>query len=257
MTFLEIQEKIHKNASVDFGVIFGHAFNLFQKVWLQGFLLQLLGMLVQYGSSVILYVPLMALGFVVDEQSLASEELTTESIIIFIVFIVLYLIIIIVVATFSFGLQAAFYRIVRVKDRNKRTEQGVNFGMFFKKKHIKKVFVLSMAHLGITILAILLCVIPFFYVLIPLQFAVIIFAFHPDVTINEIYKAAFKLGNAKWGITFGLFLVCGFLAIFVGILACFIGIYFTISFVYLPAYLVYKEVVGFYEDDDTIAQIGA
>ncbi len=257
MTFLEIQEKINKNTPVDFGAVFGSAFDVFQKVWLQGLLLQLLGILVQYGSSMILYIPLMALGFVVDDQALASEELTTESIVIFALFIVLYLAIIIVVATFNFGLQAAFYRIVRVRERNKQTEQGVNFGMFFKKKYIKKVFVLSMAHLGIMVLAMLLCVIPFFYVIIPLQFAVIIFAFHPDLTVNEIYKAAFKLGNSKWGVTFGLVFVSAILAIPVGLLACFIGVYFTISFIYLPGYLVYKEVVGFYEDDDAIAQIGA
>lgn len=257
MTFLEIQEKIHKNAPVDFGAVFGDAFNLFQKVWLQGFLLQLLGILVQYGSSMILYIPLMALGFVVDDQALVSDGLSSGNVVVFVLFIVLYLIIIIVLATFNFGLQAAFYRIVRVKDRNKQAEIGVNFGMFFKKQYIKKVFVLSMAQIGIAILAVLLCVIPFFYVIIPLQFAIIIFAFHPDLTINEMYKAAFKLGNAKWGITFGLMFISGFLAIIVGFLACFIGIYFTISFVYLPAYLVYKEVVGFYEDDDAIAQIGA
>lgn len=257
MTFLEIQEKINKNTPVDFGTVFGSAFDLFQKVWLQGFLLQLLGILVQYGTSMILYIPLMALSFVVDDQALASEDITTESIIIFVLFLVLYLAIIIVIATFSFGLQAAFYRIVRVKERNKRTELGVNFGMFFKKKHIKKVFVLSMAQIGIVILAVMLCVIPVFYVIVPLQFVIIIFAFHPDLTVNEVYKVAFKLGNAKWGVTFGLILISGFLALFAGFLACFIGIYFTISFVYLPGYLVYKEVVGFYEDDDAIAQIGA
>lgn len=257
MTFSEIQEKIKKNAPVDFGNVFGSAFDLFQKVWLQGFLLQLLGILVQYGSSMILYIPLMALGFVVNDQALVTENLSLGSIVIFILFMVLCLVIIIILVTFNFGLQAAFYRIVRVKDRNKQTQQGVNFGMFFKKKHIKKVVVLSMAHIGIIILALMLCVIPIFYVLIPLQFAIIIFAFHPDLTVNEVYKAAFKLGNAKWGVAFGLVLVSGFLAIFVGFLACLIGIYFTISFVYLPGYLVYKEVVGFYEDDEAIAQIGA
>ncbi|MEP0264855.1 hypothetical protein [Dokdonia sp.] len=255
MTFPQLLEKIQRNPSVDFGNVFSDAFNLYQKVWLQGLLLQLLGILVQYGMSMILYIPLLVLGFVAPDQP--GEDLNGASIFILIVFVVMYLVMIVVLATFNFGLQAAFYRIVRMKDRNKKTEKGVNFGMFFKKKHLKKIFILSMAHIGISILAVMLCILPIFYVLIPLQFAIIIFAFYPDLSINDIYKAAFKLGNAKWGIAFGLMLVSGILAGLVGLLACVIGIYFTISFVYLPGYIIYKEVVGFYEDEDVIAQIGA
>ncbi|MFC4634843.1 hypothetical protein ACFO3O_13050 [Dokdonia ponticola] len=256
MTFLQIQEKINKNNPVDFGDVFGEAINLFQKVWLQGFLLLVLSFLIQYGLSLLMYIPAIALEFIVDDQALEGD-FNIVAILVMILFLVLYLVTLIVVTTFNFGLQAAFYRIVRVKERNKRAELGINFGMFFKKKHIKKLFIFSMAQAGIGILAFMLCVIPILYVFIPLQFALIIFAFHPDLTINEIYKAAFNLGNAKWGVTFGLVFVSGILASIVGLVACFIGIYFTLSFVYLPAYLVYKRVVGFYEDDDAIAQIGA
>ncbi|WP_299684987.1 hypothetical protein [uncultured Dokdonia sp.] len=255
MTLSEIQEKIIKNPPVDFGDIFGKAFELFKMVWLQGFLLLLLGILIQYGLSLIMYIPALGMEFMVDEQSL-DGDFNVMAIVLGVLFFVLYLAVLIAVTTFNFGLQAAFYRIVRVRDRNKQTEQGVNFGMFLKKEHIKKLFVLSMAQMGITIVALMLCVIPIFYVFVPLQFAIIIFAFNPDLTINDIYTAAFKLGNAKWGVTFGLVFVLGLLAVIIGLIACFIGVYFTLSIVYLPAYLIYKEVVGFYEDDEAIAQIG-
>lgn len=255
MTFSEIQEKISKNAPVDFGAVFGSSIDLFQKVWLQGFLLLLLSFLVQYGLFLIMYIPAIGLEFVVGDQ--VGEDFNIMGVLVLVLFVLLSLVMSIVVTTFNFGLQAAFYRIVRVKDRNQQSQQGINFGMFFKKKYIKKLFVFSMAQVGISMLAVMLCVIPIFYVFIPLQFAVILFAFHPDLTINELYKAAFKLGNAKWGITFGLMFISVLLAAIVGFLACLIGIYFTFSFVYLPAYFIYKEVVGFYEDDDAISKIGA
>lgn len=256
MTFPQLLEKIQKNPSVDFGTVFSDALTLFQKVWLQGLLLQLLGILVQYGVSMIMYIPGIGMQFVIEDQ-IVDDTLSVTSILVIVLFVLLYLVMIVVLITFNFGLQAAFYRIVRVKDRNKQTQQGINFGMFFKKQYLKKIFILSMAHAGISILATMLCLIPLFYVIIPLQFAIIIFAFYPDLSINDIYKAGFKLGNAKWGVTFGLVVVAGILAVIVGFLACLIGIYFTMSFIYLPAYIIYKEVVGFYEDEDAIAQIGA
>ena len=72
----------------------------------------------------------------------------------------------------------------------------------------------------------------------------------------HIIKAAFKLGNKKWGITFALLFVCSVTAYFVGLIACGIGIYATTSFIFLPSYLVYKKVVGFSEVEDAIARIG-
>ncbi len=113
-----------------------------------------------------------------------------------------------------------------------------------------------MAQIGIAVVAMLFFILPLFFVLVPLQFAVIIFAFNPELSVNDILKAAFAIGTKKWGITFGACLIIGFLALVVGVMACFVGVYATVSIVYLPAYLVYKEVVGFTEDEDLIAQIG-
>ena len=93
--------------------------------------------------------------------------------------------------------------------------------------------------------------------MIPLQFIAIIFAFNPDLSVKELITVCFNIGTKKWGITFLLTIVCSLLAQFAGLLLCGIGVIFTASFVYLPVYFIYKEVIGFHEDDDAIAQIGA
>ena len=155
-----------------------------------------------------------------------------------IIFFLVYICLILVTSVAVFGLQAAFYQMIRVKDRNMRTQQGITYGMFFKKKYFKKLFLISLAHMGITLLATLLCVIPLFYVVVPLYYVVIIFSFHPEESINDIISAAFKLGNNKWFITFGLVFVSGIVATMVGFIACGIGVLFTASFQILPIYLI-------------------
>ncbi|WP_299214896.1 hypothetical protein [uncultured Dokdonia sp.] len=256
MTFVEIQEKIHKNASVDFGDVFNNAFSLFQKIWLQGFLMQLIIFSVVFGVMFILYIPLMAGVFILDGGE--GVEVSDAASILFLIGIcVFYIVVIAAMSFFSMGLQAAFYRQVRMRDRGLESEQGVNWGMFFKKKYIKKLFVLSLATVGIGIASYLLCVVPIFYVIIPLQFISVIFAFNPELSVKEVIYASFNLGTKKWLIAFLLIIVSGLLAQFAGLILCGIGVLFTASFVYLPPYFIYKEVVGFYEDDDAIAQIGA
>ena len=102
----------------------------------------------------------------------------------------------------------------------------------------------------------LLCFLPAIYVAVPLQVAVVIRAFNPHLSIGDLYKVAFELGNKKWFLIFGLIIVATLLA-FVGFLACGIGILFTAAFVYIPIYIVYKDVIGFTEDDEAIASIGS
>ncbi|WP_299149935.1 hypothetical protein [uncultured Dokdonia sp.] len=256
MTRTDLLTKIKNAPHVDFGNLFGESINLFQKVFLQGLLLQILTVAISYGISMLVMLPFSLGGAFIDYNDINSYSDEEVGIVAIITMFFLYLIITVVMAVVNFALQAAFYRIVRMKDRNKRSELGVGFGMFIKKQHIKKVLILSMAQIGIAVIAMLFFIIPLFFVLVPLQFAVIIFAFNPELSVNDILKAAFTLGTKKWGITFGACLIIGFLALVVGVMACFVGVYATISIVYLPAYLVYKEVVGFTEDEDLIAQIG-
>ena len=108
---------------------------------------------------------------------------------------------------------------------------------------------------GISIIAALLCYVPIFYVIVPLSYFAIVFAFNSELTVGEIVKVSFKLGNKKWLLTFGLILVSSILAQIVGFLACGIGVLFTATFVYHPIYLIYKEIIGFDETSE-IEEIG-
>ena len=85
--------------------------------------------------------------------------------------------------------------------------------------------------------------------MVPLQLVVVIFAFNPDLSVSEIIKASFKLGHKYWFVIFGLMFISGFLAQ-LGMFLCFVGIFFfTFSFIYIPLYYVYKDSIGF-EDND-------
>ena len=100
----------------------------------------------------------------------------------------------------------------------------------------------------IAVVAMILCYLPIFYVMVPLTFLTVMFAFNPELTPSELVKVSFKLGNKKWLISFGLIIVSSILASVVGFLLCGIGSLFTAAFVYHPVYLIYKEVIGF-EDE--------
>ncbi len=255
MKYKEITVKIKQAPYLDFGEVFNDAFALYQKVWLQGLLMIILSFLSFMGLYMILIVPMMASSFFIDGQINSGESV--GSILLMVCMFLIYIFIIAGAIIANLGLQAAFYRIVRVKDRNSDQMPGVNFGMFFKKEYVKKLAVFSLAYLGIMILSYILCVLPILYVCIPLQFSLIIFAFHPEWSLSDIFTVGFRLGNKKWGISFALALVCGILAYIVGFLACVVGIYATMSFIILPGYLIYKKVVGFTEVEDAIAQIGS
>jgi hypothetical protein len=81
--------------------------------------------------------------------------------------------------------------------------------------------------------------------MVPMNFLFVIYAFNPELTVSNLVKVSFELGNKKWFIAFGLTLVAGILAQTIGFLMCFVGIFATASFVGLPLYVIYKQVIGF------------
>ena len=64
------------------------------------------------------------------------------------------------------------------------------------------------------------------------------------------------MGNKKWFITFGITLIAGLIAQMVGMLLCGIGVFVTYSFTMIPLYFIYKEVIGFDENEIEFKQIG-
>jgi hypothetical protein len=200
-------------------------------------------MLLMVPFYIIMYLPMLAMGFI-DPQSFQNmeniQDFTPLLMVPFFIFIFLFSFFAMVI---SFGMKASFYRICKLKDLE---EMGADdYFYYLKKPYLGKVIKLSLATFGITILAVLLCVLPVFYVMVPVALMNVIFAFNPDLSTSEIIKAGFRLGNKKWLLTFGLMIISGFLAGIVGLLMCCIGIYVTTSFGYLPVYFIYKDSVGF------------
>ncbi|CAH8282640.1 hypothetical protein EV196_10582 [Mariniflexile fucanivorans] len=247
-TIDSLLDKIEKAKALDFGTIFSESIELFKKVWVQGLVMLLLTMLLMVPFYIIMYLPMLAMGLI-DPQSFQNMEnmgdFTPLLMLPFFIFMLLFVFIAMVI---GFGLKASFYRICKLKDLE---EMGADdYFYYLKKPYLGKVMKLSLASFGIWIAAMLLCVLPIFYVMVPLAVMNVVFAFNPELSTSEIIKASFKLGNKKWLLIFGLTLVSGFLAGIVGMLMCCIGIYVTSAFAYLPVYYVYKESVGFNKETD-------
>ncbi|WP_296383795.1 hypothetical protein [Winogradskyella sp.] len=252
MNVREFQQRIQNAKDLDFGTIFNQSTELFKKVWVQGLVTILLNMVLAIPIIMIVYIPLIFMGFF-DAYSSNYDPYDPYvqpefSPIVLILMVVIYIFMIIAMSTIGFGLKAAFYRICKMKDLDQMGKE--DYFYFFKKPYLTKTIKLGLAFSGISMLAALLCFLPILYVIVPLSFMIIIYAFNPDLSVSDIIKLGFDLGNRKWLIAFGLTIVTGFLAGIVGMLMCFVGIYVTASFSYLPQYFIYKDVIGFEDEDD-------
>lgn len=250
MTATEIQRRIQNAKDLDFGTVFNQSIELFKKVWVQGLVTLLLNMVLAIPILMIVYIPLFFMGltdaFARSHDSYNQYAQPDISPIMLIVMMIGYLFMIIAMSTISFGLKAAFYRICKFRDLEQMGKE--DYFYFFKKPYFGKTIKLALAFTGIGVLAILLCVIPIIYAIVPLSLMIVLYAFNPDMSISDIIKLSFNLGNKKWMITFGLMFVSGFLAAILGFLMCGFGVYITASFSYLPPYFIYKEVIGFDND---------
>jgi len=254
MQFLEIQKKIQNAKSLDFGDVFSNSIELFKKVWLQGFLLQLFTIIVMLPLIITIYVPFI-IALIAQAESGNVDSGTYEAVFagFSLLAISLFIVGMLVLGTVSIALNAAFLRIVKRLDYNEEVRTS-DFFYFINGKYLGKLLVLMLATFLISIIATLLCFVPIIYVVVPMSFFTLFFAFNPDFSVENIIKGSFALGNKKWLLVFGLIIVSSILAQIVGMLLCGIGLFFTSTFIYLPTYLVYKEVVGF-DNDATINHI--
>jgi len=254
MNFTELEQKINKDKTLDFGDIFSKSIELFKKTWKQGLLHALLTIGLVVGVMALIFVPMFLMG-AVDPSAFESLESGNPD---FMPIIMIYVVMfpaIFVASIFATLLNMAFYRIIKQIDLGEPAS-SVSFGMFFKTKYIIKAFVLSILTILISIVALLVCILPIYYVMIPLTLLIPIFSFNPEMSSSDLLKASFKLGTKKWLITFGLLIVSGILAELVGLIMCGVGIFVTMSFVYLPTYFVYKDTIGFGDDSSSSKEIG-
>ncbi|MHA7056336.1 hypothetical protein ACWGOQ_0003895 [Aquimarina sp. M1] len=246
----QLFEKIEKSNPIDFGNIFNKSIELFKKVWLQGFIHLLISMVIIVPLIFVMYIPIIALasigGFESDYggQVYYQDEISVGMIVLF---VILVIVVSLVGSAFQLGITAHFYRVCKQVDL--QLPEATNYLMFFKGKYLGKIFTLAIATFGIALLATLLCYLPIFYVMVPLQLLGVIFAFNPDVSTSDLIKSSFKFGNKIWLIAFGLIIISSILAQFVGMILCFVGVFFTASFVYLPIYYMYKDGIGFHDDN--------
>lgn len=245
MKLQEIEQRVNNAPELNFGNIFDESTALFKKVWVQGLVIILLTVLLMLPIYPILFISFLGVE-ALEIPTMYSIE--NNDIWVAIPSILLMMIFMLYAMVVSFAFQAAFFRICRNEDLV--LGEANNYFYYFKGKYISKIILLGLASFGISLVAMLLCFFPIIYVAVPISFFTLVFAFNPELTVSEIIKASFSLGNKKWLITFGLTIVASFLAQFVGVLMCFVGVLFTASFVYLPTYFVYKKVIGFEETPD-------
>lgn len=248
-------EKIDQAKALDFGNIFSESINLFKKTWLQGFLMQIFTLLVMLPLIIIFYVPLIAM-IIAQEKSgyadtQAMDNFFTGMSIAYIIFV---FIAIVVLGTIAVAITAAFFKIMKKLDYSEQVTTS-DFFFFVKGKYLGKIFLIMLVSILIAIPSALLCYIPLIYTIVPISYLTVIFAFNSDFSLGDIVKSAFKLGNKKWLITFGLIFVSYLCVFALTMLTCGLGSLFLQPFLLHPLYLIYKHSVGF-DEMSVIDQIG-
>lgn len=260
-----IYEKIETSSTVDFGSVLSRSYDLFLKIWRQGAMHTLITFIGIIPFLIITYAPIIYLSAQANSYSrnyyyddYYSNDLPFSEgnlILFYLVYFVVMFVMIMLLQVLQFGIGAHFYKVCRIVDHGTDENQEGYFE-FFKNGNIKKLFVLALATTGISIVALLLCVLPLFYVMVPLQLMLPIFTFNKKLSVSEIIKVAFKLGNKHWIYVFGFAIIASNVAQ-LGAFACLVGIIFTACIVYLPIYFFYKDTIGFNEnttDDQLLIQ---
>lgn len=240
MLLSEIQYKIQNAKHLDFGQIFNESIELFKKVWVNGLMTILLTMAFLIVTMFIVAIPFSVLGVIGDNNPNILDEIAP---LMLLMAVLIYFVLIFGFAIIAIAFKAALFRIMFQHDMNLPVRE--DYFYFLKRPYLGKTITLSFAYMGINLLAVLLCYLPIFYVLVPMNLLIVIYAFNPDLTVSNLVKLSFELGHKKWFITFGLTFVAGMLAQLIGFMMCFVGMFATMSFVSVPLYFIYKKVIGF------------
>ncbi len=254
-TIETLQQKINQAKELDFGTIFSESFELFKKTWIQGLLLHLFSIVIMLPLIIIFYVPFIGMIIAQQESGYNDPDVFNEF---FAGMSVIYILVVIAgaltLATVTYALTAAYFRMVKKIDHGEEVKTS-EFFYFLKGNHLKKIFIIMFIAILIAIPSALLCYIPLIYVIVPMSFFFIFFAFNPELSVGDIVKGSFSLGNKKWLITFGLLVVMYIIVLVLTMVTCGIGQLFVQSILFHPVYLIYKHVIDFGEKSE-IEQIG-
>ena len=240
-----LANKINNAPNLDFGDIFNRAVELFKKVWVQGLLLQIIVLLISLPFTLTLYWPMVSIMMeemrsgVVDPDVFDGLFYGMSTL-----YVISYYGIIFLLNVMTYLIYSGFYNIVRKIDHGEEVQIS-DFFHYVKGQYLGRMVLLVLAMFLISFIAMMMCVLPIFYAMIPLMFFLPFFAFNPEMSIGDIVDGAFRLGTKKWLITFGLVIVTILILIPLVLLTCGLGVFFFASFIYLPTYLIYKDVIGF------------
>ncbi|MCL6267716.1 hypothetical protein [Flagellimonas myxillae] len=237
MNFSTTTQRIAESDPIDFGQIFNSTIELFKKVWVQGFITILLTFITILPFYIIMYLPMIWLG-IWDPSSFDTGEL--PPVVLLLMFITMP-IAFLGIATVGLCLNAAFLRICWLKDMDQSAKE--DYFYYLKGEYFRKAFMLALIMFGLSVLGTLLCFIGVIYLLVPLSLFPAFLAFNKDLSAMEMTKASFALGNKNWLVIFGLVLVTALVAQ-LGVVLCVVGVLFTAMFGKIPAYFIYKEIVG-------------
>ena len=243
MNLENLTQHIKSKPDLEFGTIFSRSIDLFKKVWLQGFIVLLLTIVVILPFYIVLYIPMIALG-ITDPEALQQNELPPMAAI---AMAILFPVFTIGVTTFALALNAAFLKMCREKDLGK--ESSDDYFYFFKEGRLGKVFILALYTFGLSILGAMACGVGMFYVMVPVSLIPAFLAFSNELSPLEMVKASFTLGNKNWLVVFGLVFVSAFVAQ-LGLVLCCVGVLFTAMLAKVPTYYMYKDGVGFNEVEE-------
>lgn len=242
MDFRIISERIARQNPLDFGSIFNRSIELFKEVWVQGFIVLLLNILIGTILYLLVYVPIFGMAITTPEafEGEAPPIFLIITMIIYVPFLILGTLVV------SLALNAAFLRICSLKDLKKGDTE--NYFFYLKKPYLGKMVKLALMMLALIFLGMLACGIGVIYVSVPLSLIPAFLAFNEKLSASEIIKASFALGNKNWFVIFALLLVMGLIAE-LGIILCCVGIFFTAMLSKIPVYFMYKDGIGSNENE--------
>lgn len=246
-------QKIDSARTPDFGNLLSKSFDLFKKVWVDSFMHVIVTFLVAIPLIVLIYIPFIP-AFIksIQEGDMNNMEPNFDyPLLTIIAYSFMIFVLMVVVQMIALAITAHFYKVCKIKDLGQQDDTGSYF-YYLKDGGFAKVFKLSLANFGIAIAAALLCYLPIFYVMVPLQLMVVIFAFNKELSVSDIISISFKLGNKFWLLVFGLIIVSSLIAQ-LGVILCIVGLFFTAYFAYIPIYYFYKETIGFDDDSKELA----
>jgi len=247
----DIFKRIEQSKSPDFGDVISKSFDLFKQFFSEGLVHNLVALGVAIPFIILVYVPFIP--FYIEMLQNSGDPYYTPTVFedygigIIVGWCLLVFVLSFIMQVVNMSIYGHFLKFLKKNDTGSNEAIGGYFTLL--KTHFGKFLLLTLASMGIALLATLLCYLPIFYVMIPLHWLFPILIFNEKLSVGDTVKAAFKYGNKHWGIMFGLGFVASIISS-LGIIACYIGIIATMSFTYVATYVTYRDSIGFDTEND-------